>query len=216
MIELINITKKYNNKVILNNISLSIKQEEYIAIIGQSGAGKSTLMNIIGTLDNEFEGDYYFENTKLTKSKEINNYRNSKIGFIFQQYNLVSNLSSFENILLPYVFCADKIPGINDRIDSLLDRFNLLEQKNQIINTLSGGEQQRIALVRSIVLNPDIIIADEPTGNLDKKNSEVIQNFLFDMNSSGKTIIIVTHDLELAKKSKRTYLISGGSISESI
>ncbi len=213
MITLKNIVKNYGNKTVLNDICLNIEKGDYISIAGQSGAGKSTLMHIIGTLDIEFKGEYIFEGSPLNK-KTLNEFRNANIGFLFQQYNLIPNLTVLENILMPYVFHCKKIKDIDARADELLLQFRMSDNKKQLVNTLSGGEQQRIALVRSILLDPPIIIADEPTGNLDKGNSRIIRDFLKNMNENGKTVIVVTHDMEFAKEAKKEYIIENGKLNE--
>ena len=213
MIELKSIIKKYGKKTILNEVDLQISEGDYISIIGDSGAGKSTLMNIIGTLDSDYSGEYYFKGERLQK-RFINDFRNRHIGFIFQQYNLIPNLSVYENVFVPYVYHKNKIIDIHSRANGLLEKFNLYSNRNQIINTLSGGEQQRIALIRSVLLDPQIIIADEPTGNLDEKNSKIIHDFLQLQNDNNKTIIVVTHDLKFAEQSKKTYIIKDGYLYE--
>lgn len=213
IIELKNITKQFDGKIVLNDICLDIKVGDYISVVGASGAGKSTLMNIIGALDNEYDGEYYYKGKRL-KDKEMDRYRNQKLGFIFQQFNLIPTLSAYDNVMLPYVYSSADSKDIEEKCRELFSRFNLHNQENQIVNTLSGGEKQRIALIRSIIMNPEIILADEPTGNLDKNNARLIQAFLEKMNETGKTIIVVTHDSDFANQSKRKLYISEGKILE--
>lgn len=214
MIELKKITKAYGEKVILDKLNLKVETGEYISITGDSGAGKSTLLNIIGTLDYEYSGEYVYNEKVLKRKKEFNIHRNKEIGFIFQQYNLIPNLSAYENIILPYTFFKGRIADIDKIIDNNLVRFNMKDKKHQVVNTLSGGEQQRIALLRSILLDPNIIVADEPTGNLDRNNAAIILDFLSEMNDLGKTIIVVTHDIEFSKQAKKSYMIAGGKLHE--
>lgn len=213
IIELKNIIKRFNEKIVLNDICLDIKSGDYISVIGASGAGKSTLMNIIGALDNEYDGEYYY-NGRLLKSREMDRYRNEKLGFIFQQFNLIPTLSAYDNVMLPYVYSSVDNKEIEEKCRELFSRFNLHNQEKQIVNTLSGGEKQRIALIRSIIMNPEIILADEPTGNLDRDNAKLIRSFLEQMNEEGKTIIVVTHDADFANDSKRKLYISEGKIVE--
>lgn len=213
IIELKNIRKRFHEKTVLNDICLNIESGDYISVIGASGAGKSTLMNIIGALDNEYDGEYYYKG-RLLKSREMDRYRNEKLGFIFQQFNLIPTLSAYDNVMLPYVYSAVENKEIEEQCRELFDRFHLHNQENQIVNTLSGGEKQRIALIRSIIMNPEIILADEPTGNLDMNNAKLIRSFLEQMNQEGKTIIVVTHDADFANDSKRKLYISEGKILE--
>ncbi len=213
IIELKNIRKRFHEKTVLNDICLNIESGDYISVIGASGAGKSTLMNIIGALDNEYDGEYYYKG-RLLKSREMDRYRNEKLGFIFQQFNLIPTLSAYDNVMLPYVYSSVENKEIEEQCRELFDRFHLHNQENQIVNTLSGGEKQRIALIRSIIMNPEIILADEPTGNLDMDNAKLIRSFLEQMNQEGKTIIVVTHDADFANDSKRKLYISEGKILE--
>jgi len=213
LIKLEGITKAFGERKVLDNISLEIAEGDYVSISGQSGAGKSTLMNIIGTLDNSYSGDYLYRGAKL-KENERDSFRNHKLGFIFQQFNLLPSISALENVTLPYVFSKDIDKEFNNKIEVLFNKLSLSEQMHQIVATLSGGEKQRVALLRSIVMNPEIILADEPTGNLDKDNSLLIRNFLKDMNNEGKTIIVVTHDREFAQDAKRKLYLEGGQFNE--
>ena len=213
LIKLENVTKKYGDKKVLNNINISISEGEYVSIVGASGTGKSTLLNIIGTLDKNFEGDYWYKDKKLCKS-ELDSFRNRHIGYIFQQYNLLPELTCYENVLLPYVYYEGTRKNIGQRVKALFQEFGLEEQIDQEVSTLSGGEKQRIALIRSIVLNPDIILADEPTGNLDKKNSNSVQCLLEKLNGDGKTVIVVTHDEEFADKASLKLCVENGGIYE--
>ena len=211
ILELRNIEKKYDDKVVLKRVNLKIKPQEYVAIVGQSGSGKSTLMNIIGAFDRDFTGEFLFMDQKLDHSSS-SIYRNNHIGFIFQQFNLIPGLTVLENIMLPYAFSKRVIPSINEKCKQYLDEFGLAGKDNQNVSTLSGGEKQRVALIRSIIMDPEIILADEPTGNLDPYNSKLISDFLFRMNKEDKVIIVVTHDLEFANNAKRKMCIKNGEI----
>jgi ABC-type lipoprotein export system ATPase subunit len=211
MIELQGITKSYENRVVLNDLSLTINKGDAISIAGESGSGKSTFLNILGTLDSEYTGNYLFEGRSLSSS-ETAFYRNETMGFIFQQYHLIPTLTVMENILVPYYYCKRACPGIRNKAKDLLLSFGMANNINQYVNTLSGGEQQRIAMIRSMILDPPIIIADEPTGNLDRKNAEFVTSFLFKQNGAGKTIVAVTHDESLAKRFPRQYILSDGKL----
>lgn len=213
IIKLENISKKYGDKHVLSNINIQIEPGDNISIIGASGAGKSTLLNILGGLDAKYEGTYYFEG-QIINNKNIDFFRNKNIGFIFQSFNLLSNLTAVDNVMLPYSYYPGSVDDIEERVNTYFKLFGLNNQMNQLVNTLSGGEKQRVALIRSIVLDPEVILADEPTGNLDNENSLTVQNFLKYQNSLGKTIITVTHDMNFAKTAKRCLRIDNGCIYE--
>jgi ABC-type lipoprotein export system ATPase subunit len=213
MISLNGITKKYDNRTVLCDLHLKIDEGESICITGESGVGKSTLLNIIGMLDTDYDGEYLYKENVITQC-DSDEFRNRHIGFIFQQFNLLSNLSIIDNILLPYTFCDKDFPDIYIYINTLLDRFGLKYYKERAVNTLSGGEQQRVALIRSIILNPMLIIADEPTGNLDERNGRLVVDFLHEMNNAGKSIVVVTHNTKFAREFDTKYKIKGGRLYE--
>lgn len=215
LVSLSKIRKVFGQKTVLNDISIDINQGDYISVVGESGAGKSTFMNIIGLLDRNYDGDYYYNGKRLTL-REQDGFRNRHIGFIFQQYNLISNISAKENVMLPYTYYNGSLYNIENRCSELFERFGLTSQMNQIVNTLSGGEKQRVALMRSILLDPEIVLADEPTGNLDKNNSIIIRDFLKDINSEGKTIVVVTHDMSFANDASIKLKIESGGLYERV
>ena len=219
MIKLEHINKDYilskDNKVsALKDISLEINKGEFVAIIGKSGSGKSTLLNLISCMDSRYSGNYYlYDELMNNKSKkELANIRNSKFGFIFQNFNLLNKMTGYENIEVPLIY--KKVPKRkrNEIIENVAKDLGILERLDHTPKELSGGEQQRVAIARALVTDPDIILADEPTGALDVKTGEQILNILEDLNNKGKTIIIVTHDLDLAKRCKRVISISDGRI----
>lgn len=218
MIELKNVWKIYRKKgvdvIAIKDITLTIGEHEYITIIGPSGSGKTTLLNIIGTIDLPTKGDVFFNGENITKINdiELSKFRRKQIGFVFQSYNLIPDLTAWENVSLPLYY-----DGIRDKKErrkralEMLDKVNLLHRANHYPSELSGGEEQRVAIARALVNNPKLLLADEPTGNLDTKTSnEIIDLFekLYEQNKI--TLIIVTHNLKIAERaSKKIKLIDG-------
>jgi len=205
----------YNKKKALNSVTLDFLPNEITALIGPSGSGKSTLINIIGMLDSEYSGKYYF-NDKLVSTfsdEKISKIRNKSIGFIFQNFKLLPEYTVKENIQLPLIYSNSR--DMSERhIRGLLDMVELKEKINEYPTNLSGGQQQRIAIARALVNNPEIIIADEPTGALDSKMSQKILSILKKINQTGKTVIMVTHSLEAASTADRTLHIVDGVLTE--
>lgn len=197
----------------LDNINLSINKGEYVAIVGPSGAGKSTLMNIIGCLDTPSGGEYILDglNTKCSDSK-LAEIRNKKIGFIFQNYNLLPKLNVLENVELPLLYLGMSNSEIKERALSALKKVGLETHLKHKPNELSGGQKQRVAIARALVTEPQIILADEPTGALDSKTGREVLNMLDDLNKEGNTIIIITHDKEIAAEAKRMITVRDGII----
>lgn len=216
-----NIWKEYqlDDEVIftaLKNVSLSINKGEFISIIGPSGCGKSTLMHIIGLLDRPSRGKILAGGKDISKlsDSEISMIRNEFVGFVFQQFNLINKLTILENILLPTVYARKKFDyDPLEKATYLMKRFGIEGKEKSYPNKISGGQQQRVAIARSLIMNPDIILADEPTGNLDSKSGQEILKLLEELNAHDKiTVIIVTHDMEVAKKAKRIIKIRDGEI----
>ncbi len=197
----------------LDNINLSINKGEYVAIVGPSGAGKSTLMNIIGCLDTPSGGEYILDglNTKCSDSK-LAEIRNKKIGFIFQNYNLLPKLNVLENVELPLLYLGMSNSEIKQRALSALKKVGLETHLKHKPNELSGGQKQRVAIARALVTEPQIILADEPTGALDSKTGREVLNMMEDLNKEGNTIIIITHDKEIAAEAKRIITVKDGII----
>lgn len=197
----------------LDNINLSINKGEYVAIVGPSGAGKSTLMNIIGCLDTPTSGEYILDglNTKCSDSK-LAEIRNKKIGFIFQNYNLLPKLNVVENVELPLLYLEMSNSEIKERALSALKKVGLETHLRHKPNELSGGQKQRVAIARALVTEPQIILADEPTGALDSKTGREVLNMMEDLNREGNTIIIITHDKEIAAEAKRMITVRDGII----
>ena len=196
---------------VLKNISFSILESEIISLVGTSGSGKSTLLQIIGQLDSKYEGDVYFNNkaTKNLPEHEKNNLRLNNIGFIYQSHNLLRDFSARENIALPQIIKGEQYEKAVDEADKLLQKLGLYKRRFHFPSQLSGGEQQRVAIGRALINNPDIILADEPTGNLDPETAEIVFNmFLSVVRDFKASVLFVTHNLELAKKSDKILLIS--------
>lgn len=217
--ELKGITKVYGEKIktqVLFGVDLQFYEGSFNAIIGQSGSGKSTLMNILGTLDNPTDGEIFIngQNTKSMKPNEISFLRNQNIGFIFQFHYLLPEFTALENVLMPYKISKQKITKeILDRAHELLDFVGLTKVKNNLAKNMSGGQQQRTAIARSLINNPKIILADEPTGNLDSDSTEQVYTLLREINAKYKTtFIIITHDRKIAEKADRIIEIKDGRI----
>lgn len=220
MIELKKVFKIYeldgDNFTALENINLTIKEGEFAAIVGPSGCGKSTLMHIIGLLDTPSTGTVLIngKNVSELNDDEISKLRNQYIGFIFQQFNLINKLTVLENILLPVQYYRRKLEfNPKERALSLMERFNIKDKANSYPNKLSGGQQQRVAITRALINNPKIILADEPTGNLDSKTGTKILDLLHELNKKDRlTVIIVTHDTQIAQLSPRKIQMLDGKI----
>jgi putative ABC transport system ATP-binding protein len=222
MISLENITKTYHLESIdvpvLKRVNLSIEQGEYVAIMGASGSGKSTLMNIIGCLDRPSSGQYFLAGQDLTTldDDELADIRNQYIGFVFQQFNLLPRLTSLANVMLPMIYAdVDKSQRIEQATEALV-QVGLSDRIQNRPNQLSGGQQQRVAIARALVNHPALVLADEPTGALDSTTSEEIMNLLTELNQQGTTISIVTHDANVAARTKRIIRMVDGVIVESI
>ncbi|MCB2311550.1 ABC transporter ATP-binding protein [Clostridium tagluense] len=197
---------------------MKIEDGEMVAIMGTSGSGKSTLLNILGFIDKISNGEYYFdgENVETLTSVELAEFRNKKVGFVFQYFALLNDYTVYENIQLPLLKTKLSKKEKKKIIEEYLIEFGITSQKNKRPQEISGGQQQRVAIIRALVTNPSYILADEPTGALDKKNGEAIMNILKDLNKNGKTIIIVTHDNNVANFCDRIITIDDGKIINSL
>ena len=203
----------------LNKVNLEVEKGDFVAVMGPSGCGKSTLLNILGLLDNPTSGDLYFEDTELAKYNERKrtNLRKGNIGFVFQSFNLIDELTVYENVELPLLYM--KVPSKERRkkVEEVLERMKIAHRKKHFPQQLSGGQQQRVAICRSVVANPKLILADEPTGNLDSANGEEVMNLLTELNKDGTTIIMVTHSPSDAEYANRiVQLFDGHIVSENI
>ncbi|MBE6789465.1 MAG: ABC transporter ATP-binding protein [Ruminococcaceae bacterium] len=218
MLEAKNISKIYSlgNKEILalDNVSFRINDGEFVAITGQSGSGKSTLMNILGCLDSASSGEYYIDGKRIDRlsSGRLCKIRSLKIGFVFQNFSLVPTLTAYENIELPLVYRGFSLKKRSERVNEALKSVGMLERRDHLPSQLSGGQMQRVAIARAVAGQPSVILADEPTGNLDRKNTEEVMSLLSSLNKDGKTIILVTHDSRVASRAERIIKLSDGKI----
>lgn len=218
MLKVENLNKYYINGEMklhaLKNINFNIEKGEYVAIMGSSGSGKSTMMNILGCLDREFNGIYNLDGIEISKidEKEISKIRNAKIGFVFQAFNLLPKLTALQNVELPLVYAGVHKKERELRAKEMLEKVGLGERLHHRPNELSGGQKQRVAIARALVNNPAIILADEPTGNLDSVSEREIMELFTQLNNQGKTIIIVSHEPEVANYVKRILLFKDGEI----
>jgi ABC-type lipoprotein export system ATPase subunit len=222
VITLKNIKKSYfigeRELPILKGINLEIKSGEFVILMGVSGSGKTTLMNIVGLLDKQTEGEYEFMDVSIDglDDEKLATMRNLHIGFVFQQFFLLPYLNAIENVLIPIVYSTKQIKHPRDKAKTLLGKFGLSERIHNKPSQLSGGEQQRVAIVRALINDPDLILADEPTGALDSKTGGEIMDLFHMLNEEGKTIIVVTHDPKLTSFGRRLIRIEDGTISEDI
>lgn len=220
MIEIKNVNKSFylGGETIkaLYNISFKVRKGEFVSIIGPSGSGKSTLMNILGLLDVPDSGSYILDGMKINKAREneLAKIRNNKIGFIFQNFNLLSKLTATENIQVPLIYKGIKNDESKRQAYELMEKLGLKGRKKHLPTQLSGGQQQRAAIARALAYNPEIILADEPTGALDFKTSVDIMNILEELNNKGQTIGLITHDINVAKRAKRIVKILDGRLYE--
>lgn len=200
----------------LDQASINIQAGEFVSIIGPSGSGKSTLMNIIGCLDTADSGAYVLDGQPIGQYTEtqLAKIRNLKIGFIFQNFNLLPKLTAEENVELPLIYQGLGYSKRRERVQEALEKVELTSRKNHRPTELSGGQQQRVAVARALVTNPPILLADEPTGNLDSKTGEEIMKLFHELHQSGNTIVLITHDNEIAKQAKRVIHIKDGRVKE--
>ena len=203
----------------LNEVTLHVEQGEFVAIMGPSGCGKSTLLNILGTLDSPTSGSYFFEGKQVDKMNEnqLTALRKNNLGFIFQSFNLIDELTVYENVELPLVYMGIKTAQRKEKVNKVLEKVNLLHRANHYPQQLSGGQQQRVAIARAVVTDCKLLLADEPTGNLDSVNGVEVMELLSELNRQGTTIIIVTHSKRDATYAHRIIrLLDGQIVSENI
>lgn len=222
MIKLDNVCKSYNmgDTIVpaLDHVSLHIAAHEFVSIIGPSGSGKSTLMNMIGCLDIPDSGEYYLDGMDVSKCREteLSTIRSEKIGFIFQQFNLLQKMTAYENVELPLVYQKISMKERNERVRDALTLVGLEQRMFHKPTQLSGGQQQRVAIARALVSRPSIILADEPTGNLDSKSGEEIMDILNNLYEQGNTIVLITHDPDVAELANRSVSVHDGKIRKSL
>ncbi len=199
----------------LRGVSFIIHKGEFMAIIGPSGSGKTTLLNLLGALDRPTSGKVFIDGIDISKlpNAELARVRNSKLGFVFQDFNIISRMSALENVELPLLIKGVQKDKRRERVMSLLDRFGLASKAERNVNKLSGGERQRVAVARALASDPAIILADEPTGNLDTRNTEVMMEFMKQLNVEfGKTVVIITHNPDVANRAERIIAIRDGAV----
>lgn len=220
MLELSHITKEYHmgDNVVhaLQDVSLTVQDHEFVAIVGPSGSGKSTLMNILGCLDVADRGTYYMDGQDVfaMNEKQLSRLRNEKIGFVFQQFNLLQKLTALDNVELPLVYQGVPQKERRERAQQALADVGLLERMHHRPNELSGGQQQRVAIARALVTHPSLILADEPTGNLDSRSGGEVMQMLDRLNAQGHTIVLITHDAQVAQRARRSVRIADGHLFE--
>ena len=221
MIKLVNVTKEYaiDHEYIffaLKKVNLEIKEKEFVSIMGASGSGKSTLMHIVGLLDKPTTGKVYVDDKEISRisDDELSRLRNEFVGFVFQQFNLINKLTVLENVMLPTIYCRKELPfDPRERAMSILTEFGLEEKMKSYPNKLSGGQQQRVAIARALMMKPKLILADEPTGNLDSKTGHEIMDLLTELNKKERiTVVLVTHEVDIAAYAKRIVKIKDGSV----
>jgi putative ABC transport system ATP-binding protein len=218
MIKITNLEKVYRTEdietVALNKLSFEVKEGEFVAIMGPSGCGKSTLLNILGLLDDPDGGSFIFNGTEIAKYNERKRaeLRKRNIGFVFQSFNLIDELTVFENVELPLIYLNVKTSERKAKVEAVLEKMQIMHRRNHFPQQLSGGQQQRVAVARAVVNNPKLILADEPTGNLDSTNGNEVMQLLTDLNGQGTTIIMVTHSEHDARYSHRIIRLLDGQV----
>lgn len=218
IIKIENLNKYYDTGAIrlhaLKNINFTVTEGEYVAIMGQSGSGKSTFMNILGCMDRNFEGKYYLDKIEVSSRKEdeLSKIRNKKIGFVFQAFQLIPRMTAIKNVEIPMVYAGMKAEARHKKAAALLEKVGLGEREEHMPNELSGGQKQRVAIARALANDPIILLADEPTGNLDTASSYEIMDFFTQLNKEGATVIVVTHEEEIAAYTNRVVRFKDGEI----
>lgn len=223
MIRTVNLKKLYTTEEVettaLDNVNIEVKEGEFVGIMGPSGCGKSTLLNLLGLLDNPSDGEYYFLGTEVSgfAERQRANMRKNNIGFVFQSFNLIDELTVFENVELPLLYLGYSSSDRKERVNQVLENMQIMHRKNHFPQQLSGGQQQRVAVARAVVARPKLILADEPTGNLDSAHGDEVMNLLTELNENGTTIVMVTHSPAYAEYSHRiVHLFDGQVVTENI
>jgi len=223
MIKTKNLTKVFTTKEVettaLNNVNVEIREGEFVAVMGPSGCGKSTFLNVSGMLDNPTQGEYHFMDEEVSQysEKKRANLRKGNIGFVFQSFNLIDELTVFENIELPLLYLKVSSADRKKRVNEILEQMDIMPRKNHFPQQISGGQQQRVAVARAIISNPRVILADEPTGNLDSSHGDEVMKMLVDLNENGTTIVMVTHSPAYADYAHRViHLFDGHIVTENL
>ncbi len=223
MIKTKNLTKVFTTKEVettaLNNVNVEIREGEFVAVMGPSGCGKSTFLNVSGMLDNPTQGEYHFMDEEVSQysEKKRANLRKGNIGFVFQSFNLIDELTVFENIELPLLYLKVSSADRKKRVNEILEQMDIMPRKNHFPQQISGGQQQRVAVARAVIANPKVILADEPTGNLDSTHGDEVMKMLVDLNENGTTIVMVTHSPAYADYAHRMiHLFDGHIVTENL
>ena len=223
MIKTNNLVKVFTTEEVettaLNNVNLEVKEGEFVAVMGPSGCGKSTLLNVLGLLDNPTDGEYHFLGYEVSKYSERQraNLRKENIGFVFQSFNLIDELTVFENVELPLLYLNVPTAKRKEKVNAVLEQMDIIHRSGHFPQQLSGGQQQRVAVSRALVSNPKMILADEPTGNLDSSNGDEVMKLLTDLNANGTTIVMVTHSPAYAEYAHRSvHLFDGQIVTENV
>ncbi len=223
MIKTNNLVKVFTTEEVettaLNNVNLEVKEGEFVAVMGPSGCGKSTLLNVLGLLDNPTDGEYHFLGYEVSKYSERQraNLRKENIGFVFQSFNLIDELTVFENVELPLLYLNVPSAKRKEKVNAVLEQMDIIHRSGHFPQQLSGGQQQRVAVSRALVSNPKMILADEPTGNLDSSNGDEVMKLLTDLNANGTTIVMVTHSPAYAEYAHRSvHLFDGQIVTENV
>jgi len=218
MIKIENLEKVYRTEEVetkaLNKVSLAVKEGEFVAIMGPSGCGKSTLLNILGLLDEPDGGSFQFLGTEISKFNERNraDLRKKNLGFVFQSFNLIDELTVFENVELPLIYLGVSAAERKEKVEKVLEKMQIMHRRNHFPQQLSGGQQQRVAVARAVINNPKLILADEPTGNLDSSNGNEVMELLTELNEAGTTVIMVTHSEHDARYAHRIIRLLDGEV----
>jgi len=223
MIKTNNLVKVFTTEEVettaLNNVNLEVKEGEFVAVMGPSGCGKSTLLNVLGLLDNPTDGEYHFLGYEVSKYSERQraNLRKENIGFVFQSFNLIDELTVFENVELPLLYLNVPSAKRKEKVNAVLEQMDIIHRSGHFPQQLSGGQQQRVAVSRALVSNPKMILADEPTGNLDSSNGDEVMKLLTELNDNGTTIVMVTHSPAYAEYAHRSiHLFDGQIVTENV
>jgi len=218
LVKIENLTRKFISgnmeTTALNDVSLTVLQSEFVAIMGPSGCGKSTLLNVLGLLDDNFTGSYFFENHEVSNlsKRRVSNLRSSRISFIFQNFNLIEHLTVYQNIELAVLYKYRNKERRHQLVEQAMEKVSVSHRQNHSPNVLSGGEQQRVAIARALVGSPSLILADEPTGNLDQAKGDEVMSLLSELNNSGTTVMMVTHSESQAAYAHRVLRLEGGNL----